>query len=40
MKEVNYNKASGERIREARIAKNLTEEELAYAIDPDNYKIN
>ena len=36
-KEVNYNKASGEIIREARLAKNLTEQDLAYAIDPENY---
>lgn len=37
IKDVNYNKASGEKIREARLAKNLTEQELAYAMDPDNY---
>ena len=38
MKEVNYNKLCGEKIKEARIAKNLTEQELAYSIDPDNFK--
>lgn len=38
IRDVNYNKASGEKIREARLAKNLTEQELAYAIDPDNYE--
>ena len=37
MKDVNYNKASGELIRKARIAKNMTEQDLAYSIAPDNY---
>ena len=38
MKDVNYNKVAGEKIREARLAKNMTEQELAYALDTENYK--
>ncbi len=37
MKDVNYNKVSGELIKNARLAKNMTEQDLAYLIDPDNY---
>ena len=38
MKEVDYNKLSGEKIKEARLAKNMTEQDLAYSLDPDNYE--
>ena len=37
MKNVNYNKVAGEMIRQARIEKKMTEQELAYAINPDDY---
>lgn len=38
MQELTFNELCGKKIQEARIAKNMSVQDLAYAIDPDNYE--